>query len=91
MNYKDALQLYHDFQFLIGKKGKYTEHAISDILILPSGNEKAVLDRILSGQADGAIQVTAYKENGEYAVVVLFNIGANYLFQDISLYTYLRQ
>ena len=89
MNYKDALELCNNYQFLIGKRGKYTQHSISDVLMLPLGNEDAVLEQILSGQTNGKVQVTTFKEDGEYSVVVLFNIGGHHLFQDISLYTYL--
>jgi hypothetical protein len=89
MNYKDAQQVHSHYQFLIGKKGRYSNHTISDVLIIPTGNEKAVRQRILSGEANGIKQVTSFTEDGKYAVVVLFHIGDNYLLQDISLYTHL--
>jgi len=88
MNYKDAQELHSHYQYLIGKKGRYSDHIIADVLILPIGNEKAVRERILSGKTDGVTQVTSFTEDGKYSVVVLFNIGKNCLLQDISLYTH---
>ena len=86
MNYQEAIRLQSDYQFLIGSKGKYVDYYISNIFVLPYGNEKVVLEKILTSADLSPKQIVESHDAKEYAVVVVFEIDGNYTFQDISLY-----
>ena len=86
MTYEEALQLQSDYQLLIGKKGKYLDHNISNIFVLPAGNEKVVLERILTSSDLLPKQIIQSYDVKEYAVVVVLQIEGNYVYQDISIY-----
>jgi hypothetical protein len=86
MSYEEAIQLHSNYQFLIGKKGKYFHHHISDIFVLPDGNEKVVLDKILNSTNLYPKESMQSYGAKEYAVVVAFEIEGNYIFEDLSLY-----
>ena len=86
MSYEEAIQLRNNYQFLIGQKGKYINHNISNIFVLPYGNEKVVLEKILTSADLSQKQIVQSFDAKEYAVVVVFEIDGNYTFEDISVY-----
>jgi len=86
MSYEEAIQLHSNYQFLIGQKGKYINHNISNIFVLPYGNEKVVLEKILTSDDPSKKQIIKSYDAKEYAVVVVFEIDGNYTFEDISVY-----
>ena len=86
MNYEEALQLQSACQFLIGRKGKYNRHPISDIFVLPIGNEKIILERILTNTGLCPKQIAKSYNAKEYVVAAIYEIEGKHIFEDITIY-----
>ena len=84
MNYEEAVQLQRNYQHLIGKKGKFVNHNVTNLFVVPNGNEKVALERILS-TSEHKRNIKTHDQD-DYVVVVVFEIDGYYTFQDISLY-----
>ena len=86
MNYEQAVKIHFANRHLVGKMGRYVNHPISNILILPLDNEKVVLERILTSNPISQPGIVQFSGTKEYCVVVIFEIEGHFTFQDISLY-----